>query len=362
MFIYENTDWPNFQWNNNKIIPFLSNVRLLQGKVLGRIQSLGIDLKNEALIKTLTLDVIKTSEIEGEIFNASEVRSSVARRLGLKNLISVTPSKKVDGTVEMVMDAVKNFNSELRKEKLFEWNKMLFPDGFSGSYKILTGKFRDDSTGPMQVVSGALGKEKIHFQAPPARSLPGEMKVFLKWLNQDDEMVIKAAVAHLWFVTLHPFEDGNGRIARAISDMLLAKSDGTSDRFYSMSLQIRKQRKEYYEILEKTQKGSLDITEWLIWFLLCLKNSLISTECTLSDIIKKHHFWNKNAREILNPRQVLMINKLFDGIEGKLTSSKWAKMTKSSQDTALRDIKDLLQKEILVQESGGGRSTSYCLA
>jgi Fic family protein len=361
VFIYEKEDWPNFKWNIEKLLPLLGKVRHYQGRIVGKLESIGFELREEALLDTLTLDVIKSSEIEGEILNAEQVRSSIARKLGM-NIAGLIPSDRdVEGVVEMMLDATQNFENQLTKERLFDWHCALFPTGKSGMYKIIVGNWRDDSTGPMQVVSGALGKEKIHFQAPAANRLEREMNLFIEWINNDniEEPIIKASIAHLWYVTLHPFEDGNGRIARAITDMLLTRSDGIPQRFYSMSAQIRTQRKEYYEILEKTQKGSIDITSWLEWFLRCLLNALNSSDVVLKKVIFKHNFWNKNSVKLQNERQRIILNKLLDGFDGNLTSSKWAKIAKCSQDSALRDIKDLMDKSILKKSDSGGRSTSY---
>lgn len=362
-YIYQNPDWPNFKWDNQKLLPLLSRVRNLQGRIVGRMESLGFDLRDEASLNTLILDVIKSSEIEGEILNAEQVRSSIARRLGL-NIAGLVPSDRdVEGVVEMMLDATQNYENPLTTERLFNWHSSLFPTGRSGMYKIIVGSWREDLTGPMQVVSGALGNETVHFQAPDAASVESEMNQFIDWINNDSstEPVIKAGIAHLWFITIHPFEDGNGRIARAITDMLLARSDGVPQRFYSMSAQIRVQRKEYYEALENSQKGDIDITYWLEWFLTCLMNALDSSENTLKQVIFKHNFWNNNSFKLQNERQRLILNRLLDGFEGNLTTSKWAKITKCSQDTALRDIQDLIDKNILKKTESGGRSTSYVL-
>lgn len=364
MYIYQQKEWPKFSWDNDSLIPLLSEVRHLQGKMVGKMESLGFILKDEAILKTMTMDVIKTSEIEGEYLNLQQVRSSIARKLGMQISGLVPSDRKVDGIVDMMIDATKNYNKPLKLDRLLTWHSSLFPEGKSGMYNILTGKLRDDSTGPMQVVSGPLGREKVHYQAPGARFLKKEVDIFLKWFNQKEtsELVIKAGVAHLWFVTLHPFEDGNGRIARAIADMLLARSDRISQRFYSMSAQIRIERKSYYDILEKTQSGSLDITGWLIWFLNCLKNGLVSSEKTLTKILTKHSFWNDNTGVIFNERQTLLLNRMLEGFSGNLTSSKWAKIARCSTDTALRDINDLISKDILKKNEAGGRSTSYLLS
>lgn len=333
----------------------------MQGKLVGKMESLGFNLKNEAILETLTLDVLKSTEIEGGILNPDQVRSSIARKLGMDISGLVDSDRHVDGMVDLMLDATQNFSKPLNSERLFGWHSALFPSGRSGMRNITVGAWRKDSTGPMQVVSGAMGKEKVHFQAPAASILEDEMKKFISWFNNEEQSdpVIKAAVAHLWFVTLHPFDDGNGRIARALTDMLLARSDGSSQRFYSMSAQIRLERKRYYSILEKTQKTDLEITDWLHWFLICLLNALESTNRILEKVLNKAQFWNKYSQTVLNDRQRLMINQLLDGFSGKLTSSKWAKMSKCSSDTALRDIQDLIQKEILRKESGGGRSTNY---
>lgn len=360
-YIYHNPNWPSFYWNHEAIIQQLSMVRNLQGRLLGKMESLGFDLKNEAFLHTLTLDVLKSSEIEGEYLDLDQVRSSIARKLGMEIAGAVESDRFVDGVVEMMIDATRNCFEPLTKDRLFDWHAALFPTGRSGMYKISVADWRQDSTGPMQVVSGALGKEKVHFQAPEASVIETEMSRFLEWFNTHEsiEPVLKAAVAHLWFVTIHPFEDGNGRITRALTDMLLARSDNSNQRFYSMSAQIRKERKDYYEILEKTQKGKLDITAWIQWFLSCLTNALKATDEALDAVLFKANFWRKHTHTVLNERQRKLLNMLMGEFEGKLTSSKWAKITKSSKDTAIRDINDLLEKGILQKEAAGGRSTNY---
>jgi len=361
VYIYQQDDWPNFTWSSKTLISLLGQVRNLQGKMIGKMESLGFDLRNEALLETLTLDVLKSNEIEGQILNPEQVRSSIARRLGMDISGLVFSDRNVDGVVDMMLDATQHFDRLLTKERLFDWHLALFPTGRSGMYKIIVGDWRNDSTGPMQVVSGAMGKEKVHYQAPNATELEKEIELFINWFNSVEKLdpVIKAGLAHLWFVTIHPFEDGNGRIARAITDMQLARSDGISQRFYSMSAQIRLERKEYYDVLEKSQKGTLDVTEWLEWFLNCLLNALKASEQILSRVLYKHKFWNENAKQVFNDRQVLLLNKLLDGFKGKLTSSKWAKIAKCSADTALRDIQDLMNKHILRKDTAGGRSTNY---
>jgi len=360
-FLYQNEDWPHLFWDNKSLISLLGQLRNLQGKIIGKMESLGFDLRNEAVWETLTLDILKSTEIEGQLLNPEQVRSSLARRLGLDIAGLVISDRDVDGAVDMMMDATQHFEKELTKERLFDWHSALFPTGRRGLNKIIVGNWRDDSTGPMQVISGAMGKEKVHFQAPDATAVDVEMDAFINWFNTEEELdpVLKAGLAHLWFITIHPFEDGNGRIARAITDLLLARSDGISQRFYSMSAQIRLERKGYYEILEKSQKGTLDITIWMEWFLNCLKNALNASKQVLARVLYKHRFWNKNAKQVFNDRQVLLLNKLLDGFNGKLTSSKWAKIAKCSADTALRDIQDLMNKNILRKGTAGGRSTNY---
>ena len=363
-YIHQLNNWPHFTWDNDDLLYTLGNVRNIQGKLVGKMEALGFDLRKEAVFEIMTLDVIKSTEIEGEILNPEQVRSSIARRLGMDFPGLVPSDRNVDGIVDLLLDATEYFNKPLTSARLFDWHSGLFPTGRSGIYKIPVGGWREDSTGPMQVVSGAKGKEKVHFQAPDALRLDSEMTTFLTWFNKEKKLdpVIKAGVAHLWFVTIHPFDDGNGRIARAIADMLLARSDGSAQRFYSMSAQIGSVRKDYYNILEQTQKGNLDITDWLKWFLNCLSDALNSTDTILAKVLYKAQFWNKYTTTVLNGRQKPMLNKFLNGFTGKLTSSKWAKITGCSADTALRDIQDLINKGILRKESSGGRSTNYEIA
>lgn len=363
IYIHQNSQWPAFSWDNKTLQARLGQVRNLQGRLIGKMLGLGFSLQSEAVLKTVTLDVVKSTEIEGELLNEEQVRSSVARHLGMNMPGLLRNTRDVDGVVEMMLDATQKYNKPLTKERLFGWHSALFPNGRSGMYKIEVGKWRSDSTGPMQVVSGALGKEKVHYEAPTAKLINKEMSAFMKWFNAEDDLdpVLKAAVAHFWFVTIHPFDDGNGRIARAIADMQLARADKSSQRFYSMSAQIRVERNKYYDILEKSQKGTLDITAWIVWFLNCLESALHATDKTLSNVLSKVKFWEKHAQTELNERQKKMLNKLWDGFDGKLNTSKWAKMNKCSQDTALRDIQDLLEKRILKKEEAGGRSTAYIL-
>jgi len=364
VFIYQLPGWPSFNWNAEQVNLLLTEVRHQQGKLLGRMDRLGFTLQSEATLETLTLDVLKSSEIEGEILNAEQVRSSIARRLGIDIAGVVSSDRYVEGVVEMMLDATQHFEQPLTEERLFGWHAALFPAGRSGMNKIIVGAWRANPPhDPMQVVSGAMGKETIHYEAPAAELLPDETNQFLQWFNEasNTDPVLKAAIAHLWFLTIHPFDDGNGRIARAVADMQLARADGTAQRFYSMSAQIRKERNGYYTILEKTQRGNLDITEWLEWFFHCLRRALNASEEILSLVLKKASFWKTHEKTIFNQRQVLLLNKLLDGFEGKLTTLKWAKIAKCSHDTALRDINDLIEKKVLAKEEAGGRSSSYVL-
>lgn len=360
MYIHENKDWTKFSYDSEAILTPLARVRNLQGKLTGQMAALGFSLREEAMLTMLTLDVLKSSEIEGEMLDKAQVRSSIARRLGMNVSGLVGSSRNIDGVVEMMLDAPQNYNLPLTDERLFGWHAALFPTGWSSMYRIEVGKYR---TGDMQVVSGAMGKEKVHYEAPKGQRLPDEMHRFLDWLNSEagTDAVLKAAIAHFWFITIHPFDDGNGRISRAITDMLLARSDGSSQRFYSMSNQILTDKKQYYAILEKSQHGDSNITEWLLWFLSCLEQALLSTENTLDSILAKARFWDTHAHTPLNERQRTMLNRLLDGFDGKLTTTKWAKITKCSGDTALLDIKDLIGKGILRKTDEGGRSTNYTI-
>lgn len=357
-YIYQYDNWPNFTWNEQEIQVLLGKVRHLQGMILGRMGALGFSVKEEAMLSTLTMDVLKSSEIEGEKLNYEQVRSSIARRLGIEYAGMVYSDRDVEGVVEMMLDATQNFNQPLEEERLFGWHAALFPTRRSGMYKIDVACYR---TGVMQVVSGPMGKEKIHFEALAPEEVKENMDIFLNWFNNESKIdsVLKAAIAHFWFIIIHPFDDGNGRIARALSDLLLALSDDSSQRYYSLSSQILVERKDYYEILKKVQHSSGDITEWLVWFLNCLFRALKTTEETMQKVLYKSDFWDKHKETDLNGRQRLMLNKLLDGFDGKLKSSKWAKIAKCSSDTALRDIKDLIEKGILKQEESGGRSTNY---
>lgn len=362
-YIYQQAAWPQFQWDQADLAEQLAAVSRHQGRLIGRMEQLGLTLRAEAVLETLTEEVTKSSDIEGETLDREQVRSSLARRLGMDVAGLKTPDRNVEGVVEMMLDATQNFENPLTSERLFSWHAALFPTGRSGMSRIVVGAWRTEESGPMQVISGPYGKEKVHYEAPAFDRLEDEMAAFLDWFEKGPTIdpVLKAAVAHLWFVTIHPFDDGNGRIARAIADMALARSENSPQRFYSMSAQIRAERKAYYDILEATQKGDMDITGWLRWFLACLDNAFDGAEVVLENVIRKARFWETLAGEKLNDRQQAMLNRLLDGFEGKLTSSKWAIITKTSQDTASRDINDLVGRGILRKDGAGGRSTSYSL-
>jgi Fic family protein len=357
-YIYEHQNWTDFSWDEKAINSLFGEVRLMQGKIIGQMNALGFSTKEEATLTALTLDVVKSSEIEGELLNYDQVRSSIARRLGLNTVGLVPSNRHIEGIVEMMLDATQRFIEPLTEERLFGWHAALFPTGYSGPYKIEVGQYR---TGEMQIVSGAIGKEKLHYEAVKPEFVKAEMDKFLEWFNAENgiDNVLKAAIAHFWFIIIHPFDDGNGRIARALTDQLLARAENSSERFYSMSSQILIERKRYYEILQKVQHSTTDITEWMLWFLECLKNAMLSTEETTKSILQKAEFWKRNETTPINERQRLMLNKLLDGFDGKLKSSKWEKITKTSSDTALRDIKDLVEKGILKQSADGGRSVNY---
>jgi len=364
MYLWEKSDWPAFAWNEAHLAKLLAQVSREQGRLLGRMEALGFELRSEANLRTLTEDVIKSSEIEGEKLQRDQVRSSIARRLGMTVEGLIPADRNVEGVVEMMLDATGNYEQRLTEERLFAWHASLFPTGRSGMSFINVGQWRDDSDGPMQVVSGPVGHEKVHYEALPANNISNEIKAFLLWFEKNSELdpLLMAGLAHLWFVTIHPFDDGNGRIARAIADMALARSEKIGQRFYSMSSQIRLEYKEYYNMLERTQKGELDVTQWQTWFLNCLLRAIDGAQDILSAVLIKASFWERFAKEPLNERQIKMLNKLLDGFEGKLTTSKWAKITKCSQDTAYRDILDLMNRGALHKAPGGGRSTSYSLS
>ena len=361
-YIYQHENWTDFTWDDKKISVLLATVRNLQGRLLGKMTSLGFGYQEEATLENITLDVLKSSEIEGEKLNKQQVRSSIARRLGLEVAGLVNSARSIDGIVEMMLDATQRYENPLTEERMFGWHAALFPTGYSGSFQIDVACYRK---GEMQVVSGGFGHEKVHYEAVSEENVKPEMDRFLKCINTENhqlDSVVKAAIAHFWFVTIHPFDDGNGRIARTICDMLLARSDESKYRFYSMSAQINKERKKYYTAIEKTQHRTenSDITVWLEWFLSCLKNALTASEKILQSVLHKAEFWNKHAKTTFNDRQKLILNKLLDGdFVGKLQSSKYAKICKCSQDTATRDIKDLIEKGILKQVEGGGRNTNY---
>jgi len=363
-YIHNLTDWPQFHWNPERLAEQLAAVRHEQGRLFGRMESLGFKFRQEAVLRTLTEDVLKSSEIEGEKLDAEQVRSSVARRLGI-DIGGLKPAdRNVEGVVEMVLDATSHYEEPLTAERLFAWHASLFPTGRSGMKRIRVGAWRDDSSGPMQVVSGPVGREHIHFEAPLGERLDAEMRKFIDWFNGSNESdwVVKAGLAHLWFVTLHPFEDGNGRIARAIADLGLARSEQSAQRFYSMSAQIRQERTAYYDILERTQKATMDVTPWMEWFLGCLSRAIEGAQATLGSVVAKARVWESIGDVSLNERQRLVLNRLLDGFEGKLTTVKYGKLAKCSHDTALRDILFLVEHGVLVRNPGGGRSTSYALA
>jgi Fic family protein len=361
-YIHQLTDWPHFRWSHQNLADSLAAVRHRQGRLVGRMEGLGLNLRAEATLQTLTEEVVKSSAIEGEILNKDQVRSSLARRLGMDIGALIPADRNVEGIVELILDATEHYDAPLTVERLFGWHAALFPTGRSGLRKIVVGNWRVD---PMQVVSGPIGRERVHYEAPAASRLDAEMNTFLEWFDgpaDGIDPVLKAGIAHLWFVTIHPFEDGNGRIARAIADQQLARSEQTAQRFYSMSAQIQQERNVYYNILESTQKGDLDITSWLEWFLACLGRAFDGAETILGSVLLKAKFWKLHEGESFNERQRKVLNRVLDGFEGKLTSSKWAALAKCSQDTASRDIDDLLKRHILKRAAAGGRSTSYSLA
>ena len=363
-YIWQLSDWPTWRFDLAALAQPLADVSRAQGLLMGRLADVGMALRDQASLSVLTEDVIKTSEIEGEQLNVESVRSSIARKLGVDIGALAPVDRQVEGMVEMVLDATANCKAPLSRERLLGWHAALFPTGYSGLVPIRAGSWRDDSTGPMQVVSGPLGRQRVHFEAPPAERLESEIDLFLAWANSatDEVPLIKAGLAHLWLVTLHPFDDGNGRIARAVGDLFLARADGSPQRFYSLSAQIQRERKAYYNILERTQKQSLDVTEWLAWFLNALHRAVDEAQHTLNAVLAKTRFWQRWATTPLNERQVKLVNRMLDGFEGKLTSSKWAAIAKCSPDTALRDITDLVNRGVLQKSHAGGRSTSYELS
>jgi Fic family protein len=363
MYIWERPEWPKFEWNDGVLIEPLAGARLNQGRLLGRMQSLGFDLQLEAQLQALTDEVLKSSEIEGDILDHASVRSSLARRLGVPEAATSPIDRRTEGVVEMMLDATRNLDQSLTAERLFGWQAALFPTGYSGLAKVKTGGWREDVDGPMQVVSGAVGRERIHYQAPPATRVADDMAAFLDWFAAPSttDGLLRAGLAHLWFVTVHPFEDGNGRVARAIADQALAQSEGSPQRFYSMSSQIRRERADYYAILERTQKGGLDVTDWLQWFLACFTRAIDGAEASSADVLRKAEFWRAHERAALNDRQRMILNRYLDGFEGNLTAKKWAILGKCSPASAQRDIADLVDKGILQRNPGGSKNTSYAL-
>jgi Fic family protein len=363
-YIWQNNDWPSWRYDLATLAGPLAEVSRAQGMLMGRLADVGMALRSEASLAALTEDVVKSSQIEGEQLNIDTVRSSIARRLGVDIGALAPVDRHVEGVVDMVLDATNNCTKPVSRERLFGWHAALFPTGYAGLAKIKVGGWRDDANGPMQVVSGPIGRQHVHFEAPPANHLKSETRKFLDWLNasRTEVPLIKAGLGHLWFVTLHPFDDGNGRIARAIGDLLLARADGSPQRFYSLSAQIQRERKAYYDVLEQSQKGSLDVTDWLLWFLECLHRAIAQAQHSLDAVLAKARFWQRWATTPMNERQVKLLSKLLDGFDGKLTTSKWATIAKCSPDTALRDINDLLMRGVLHKTDAGGRSTSYQLS
>lgn len=363
MYIHERKGWPALEWNHASVAPLLAEARHLQGRLLGRMETLGFQIREEATLQILTSDGVKTSEIEGEVLNAGQVRSSLARRLGLDIGALPATDRTVEGIVEILLDATRNPVAALTPERLYSWHAALFPTGRSGLRRIVVGAWRTERSGDMQVVSGPVGRETVHYEAPRHDLLVMEMDRFLEWFNGNSGLdpVLKSAVAHFWFVTIHPFEDGNGRIARAIADLVLARSEGSPQRFYSMSSQIQRERSDYYLVLEQCQRGTLDVTPWVHWYLGCFARAIGASEDILSAVLHKAGFWRAHVGGSFNERQQRVLNRVLEGFEGKLTTSKWAKLAKCSQDTALRDITDLVGRGILSKEDSGGRSTSYSL-
>lgn len=361
-YIWQYPDWPNFRWNTDRIVNQLSEVRLLEGRIGGMMSGLGFEIQSRTSLGVMTEDVIRSNEIEGILLNADMVRSSLARQLGIPSEGLPDPDHYTDGVVQIMIDASRNYTAELSEERLFNWHAALFPTGRSGIHPITVAHWRVGEA-PMQIVSGAIGKEKVHYEAPASADVPKEMARFLDWINNEKgtDPVLKAAIAHLWFVAIHPFDDGNGRLTRTITDMLLARADGMPHRYYSMSGEIQRNKKQYYEALEKTNSRDVDITLWLEWFLQTLRNAIVRSEDTISRVVKKSMFWQEHRNTAMNQRQVKVVNKLWDGFDGKLTSAKWAKICKTSQPTALRDINDLIQKGILAKCDGGSKNSSYIL-
>jgi Fic family protein len=364
MYIWQRPNWPDFRWGSAALLEPLAVARLKQGQLLGKMEHLGFGLKLEAELAALTEDVIKSSEIEGEILDRNSVRSSLARRLGVPDAGIAPTDRRVEGVVEMMLDATQNYVRPLTPQRLFGWQAALFPTGFSGLRPILTGAWRTDAEGPMQVVSGPIGRDRVHYEAPPASKIEEEMEGFLAWFNGKPtaEGLLRAGLAHLWFVTIHPFEDGNGRIARAIADQALAQSENVGQRFYSVSSQIRAERNHYYDSLERTQRGDVDVTDWLLWFLGCFSRAIDGAQTIMASVLQRAEFWQRHADEKFVDRQREILNRYMQGFEGKLTAKKWATMTKVSIPTAQRDISDLVERGVLRRNPGGSKNTSYDLA
>ncbi|MGH7230710.1 MAG: Fic family protein [Nitrospiraceae bacterium] len=364
MYIWELPDWPHFRWNAEQLLKPLADAHLKQGRLLGSMSRLGFELRREAEWVAVTEEAIKSAEIEGERLDPASVRSSVARRLGVPGAALGVEDRRVEGIVAMTLDATNDFNTPLTRERLFGWQAALFPSGYSEFRRIKTGGWRDDADGPMQVRSGPVGHEKVHYEAPPAERVEGEMQGFLTWLNESPTIdgLLHAAIAHFWFVTIHPFDDGNGRIARALADRSLARSENSPQRFYSLASEVRRERPEYYASLETTQKGDLDITQRLLWFIECFSRAIDAAEIGCADVLRKADFWQRNAGVSLNERQRKVLNRFLDGFEGKLTARKWAAIAKCSMPTAQRDIKELIDSGLLIRNEGGSKNTSYRIA
>lgn len=361
MYLWELPDWPRFRWDAHELSHSLALAHMNQGRFLGRIERLGFELRCEAEVQAVTEEALKNAEIEGEIFNRDSIRSSVARRLGVPNAGLSPEDRRAEGLVEMTLDATKNFAAPLTRERLFAWQAALFPTGQSGLQAIKTARWRQDAQGPMQVVSGAVGHQRVHYQAPPAGRIETEMAAFLGWFNAPPSIdgIVYAALAHLWFVTIHPFEDGNGRIARALMDMGLARSENSSERYYSLSSQIRRDREAYYASLERTQKAGLDVTAWLLWFIECFTKAVDAADQACVGVLRKAEFWHRHALVPLNERQRTVLNRFLGEFEGKLTARKWAALAKCSMPTAQRDLKDLVDRGLLLRNEGGSKNTSY---
>ena len=360
-YIYENPKWPNFHWANEEITTSLNEVKVLQAKLLGKMSSLGFDIQLESSNLILENEIVKTNEIEGEIFDSKQVRSSICKKLGIENSLQISDNKNIDGFVDLIFDATQNHKQKITTERLFDWHAALFPTGRNGLYKIAVAQWRKSENEPMQVVSGGIGNEKIHFEAPKSENITAEMTLFLDYLNNDttQDLILKTAILHIWFLTIHPFEDGNGRIARMISEYFLAKSDDSKLRFYSLSTQIAKDKKNYYLMLEQSQKGNLDITNWLVWFIKTLQKTLLQSEEIIANTLSKASFWQQHSRTILNARQTKILNLIWDNFEGNLTTKKWAQINKCSDDSALRDITDLIAKGILYKDEKGSKNSNY---